>query len=338
MSIRDFVDAEAGTQSRQIFWDRDIYEKELERVFGRCWLFLTHESLIPKAYDYILAKMGEDEVIVWRQPDGSVKAFLNQCRHRGNRLCVVEGGSARALACAYHGWAYNSDGGLRQVPLEKEAYGPHFDKSQWGLRPIPLVESLHGFVFGCMDPEAPGLRDYLGDAAWYFDAWTDAPGGVELIGPPSRSIMRTNWKYPPEGFATDVYHVGVTHASILKVGGRVNVQQLHATPGIGVQVATQNGHGMCVTFGRQYNLLRQLAPELEGYLPDRSADEIDPGKGKAYESMYLGHWNGTIFPNCSFLVGLNMFKTWNPIGPDKIEVMSWVIADKNSSTPKPSAG
>ena len=331
-SPADLIDPREGTHSRRIFWDRDIYERELERVFGRCWLFLTHESLIPEPGRYVLAKMGEDEVIVWRQEDGGVKVFLNQCRHRGARLCMTEGGKARALACPYHGWAYNSDGSLRPVPLAKEAYGRHFDPTKWGLREIARVEVLHGFVFACMDPDAPTLREYLGDGAWYFDALADVPGGIELLGPPARSVMRTNWKYPAEGFAGDVYHVGVTHASIMKaVSGRSITQTMHAGDDLGVQVATQHGHGFTVQFSRQHTLLKQLAPELEELLPDRTLEEVDPAKGAAYAKAYAGHWNATLFPNCSFLLGLNVFKVWNPLGPHEIEVLSWVISEKRLS-------
>ena len=31
--------------------------------------------------------MGEDPVIVSRQRDRSIRVFLNQCRHRGMRIC-----------------------------------------------------------------------------------------------------------------------------------------------------------------------------------------------------------------------------------------------------------
>ena len=67
--IHKLVDVRNGRQSRRIFWDRDIYERELTHVFGRCWQFLTHETLIPNTGDYVVTKMGEDEVVVLRQAD-----------------------------------------------------------------------------------------------------------------------------------------------------------------------------------------------------------------------------------------------------------------------------
>ena len=51
--IPNLVDNVASNQSREIFWDKDVYNLELERVFGRSWLFLGHESLLPKPGDFI---------------------------------------------------------------------------------------------------------------------------------------------------------------------------------------------------------------------------------------------------------------------------------------------
>ncbi len=94
--LRSLVNWEEGKIGPEIFVSDEIYRLEQERIFGRSWLFLAHDSMIPKAHDFFATYMGGDPVLVTRQPDGSVKAFLNVCRHRGMRVCRAEEGK-RAL-------------------------------------------------------------------------------------------------------------------------------------------------------------------------------------------------------------------------------------------------
>jgi 3-phenylpropionate/trans-cinnamate dioxygenase subunit alpha len=121
--------------------------------------------------------------LVVRDSAGTVCAFLNVCRHRGNRLCRADVGNTACFTCAYHGWTYSNDGQPEGVPSLKEAYFDELDPMQWGLIPVAQLDSYKGLLFATFDPTVPPLRDYLGEVAWYLDIFFDRrEGGIEVIG------------------------------------------------------------------------------------------------------------------------------------------------------------
>src|SRR5688572_2972125 len=152
------VDLSTGMVSRRVFADEAVYRQEQERVFGRCWLFLAHESMIPQPNDYVTNYMGEDSVVVCRDPQGRVRAFLNTCTHRGNRVCLFDEGNALSWTCTYHGWSFNTEGRLVGVPFFDEAYYGELNRDALGLVAVPRVETFGGLVFGCWDADAVSLE------------------------------------------------------------------------------------------------------------------------------------------------------------------------------------
>src|SRR5258708_32533409 len=169
--MRGLVDAEKGLVSRRIFIEPEIYQQDLERIFARWWLFLCHKSQIPHPGDFFTTYMGEDPVLVVRDTQGQVRAFLNVCRHRGNRLCRADTGNAASFTCAYHGWTYRNDGRLAGVPYMKEAYHNELDRGRWGLVPVAQLANYKGLWFPTFDAAAPPLPDYLVARAWFLDTF-----------------------------------------------------------------------------------------------------------------------------------------------------------------------
>ncbi|MBM3941007.1 MAG: aromatic ring-hydroxylating dioxygenase subunit alpha, partial [SAR202 cluster bacterium] len=64
--LQGYVDEKRGLVSREVYVNEEIYKLEQERVFARVWLFVGHESQIPKPGDYFVGRMGEESVIMTR--------------------------------------------------------------------------------------------------------------------------------------------------------------------------------------------------------------------------------------------------------------------------------
>ena len=72
---------------RSVYADPAIFELEMDRVFGRAWLVLGHDSQAPKAGDYFTTRMGKEPVIVVRH-DAGIRVLINRCAHRGSMVCA----------------------------------------------------------------------------------------------------------------------------------------------------------------------------------------------------------------------------------------------------------
>ena len=160
LPIDQTIDLEHGTISREIFVSPDYHRAELEKLFTRAWLFVGHESQIPKPGDFFVSRMGDESVILCRDAQGAVHVFLNSCRHRGMKVCRYEQGNTSLFVCPYHSWSYTTDGKLQGVPLYRVLY-------EGTLRARGLVADrgrrswrcYKGTVWASWDPQAPDFLD-----------------------------------------------------------------------------------------------------------------------------------------------------------------------------------
>lgn len=339
VDVASVFDRETGTMDATIYSDPAIYQLELERIFARSWLFLGHEGMIPKFGDYIVTTMAEDSVIVSRQGNGSIAVFLNQCRHRGNRLCLADMGNSKSFRCTYHGWVYDNAGRLVGMPHEADGYHNELNKAEWGAVQVPRVQTYKGLIFGNWDPDAPALATALGPVAWYIDSIVDSSeGGIELTGP-HRHTVSGNWKWQAEQHGTDFYHAAVSHTSAFAAlapegAPPPSYEYVFSADEQGLQFGMpEHGHGASGwVFGRNDGLVAQAlqfppAPAPE-YLAGPARDEMRERLGDVRTDQ-MGSLVFTVFPNVSFHRGARYLRVWNPRGPDHCEVWHYMILDKD---------
>src|SRR5688572_13568697 len=137
----------------------ELYENEIRAIFPRSWLYVGHQSEIPRSGDYFLFEIAGESVIVVRGQGGAINALLNVCRHRGSRICDQPAGHEARLVCRYHGWTYGLDGTLRaaaHMPVD-------FDRTALGLRRVQarLLEGLIFINFAADPPPFSLLEDDL---------------------------------------------------------------------------------------------------------------------------------------------------------------------------------
>ncbi len=197
-----------------LYTDAAVFEAEMTRIFYGGWVFVGHDSEVPTAGEYVRRTLGREEVLMVRQRDGRVAVLANRCAHRGNMLCIRNHGKERYLTCAYHGWVYDLEGALKDVPYPG---GFPKDKSEFRLRSL-RVESYRGFVFATFNEAAPPLQEHLGRAIALIDRACDMSptGRIKLSAGWVKQRFYANWKMLPEN-DTDGYHVNDVHASFAQV-------------------------------------------------------------------------------------------------------------------------
>jgi len=200
---------------RRAYADPEVFALEQERIFGRLWLYVAHESQLQKPGDFVRTRLAQHEVLVTRHQDGKIYVLHNRCPHRGARLCMVDRGSSRLLTCPYHAWAFRPDGTLSAVPHPK-SYPASFSLAdpQNHMQRVNNVESYRGFAFANLADDAPPLAKHLGPMREVIDNLIErAPDGEIEIADSSFTLeYHGNWKLHMEN-ANDIFHPSFVHSS-----------------------------------------------------------------------------------------------------------------------------
>ena len=328
-----------GMVPAHVYSDPAVFAVERERVFGRSWVFLAHESEIAAPGDYVVRRIVDDSLIVVRDEAGEVRVHFNMCLHRGMQVCRAEVGNAAVFRCPYHAWSYRNDGTLAGLPFHDDAYGGEavLARDEHRLLPPAQVETYNGLIFVCLSPDTPPLREFLGDFAYYLDLYTrHSASGIELHGP-QRWRINANWKIGCENFVGDMYHTPFTHRSVVDIDLFREPKANKRKEGV-VYFAGKGG-------GTTYKLPAGDFRERMRYVG--YPDEMIARMAKAWTTSQhrLVADDGfmvsaaTAFPNLSFVhnwpqvrsdgnvVPFISLRQWQPVSATETEVLSWFAVD-----------
>lgn len=143
--------------------------REIEVLFRQFPIVMGHASDVAQPGDFFTHDATGVPVLVTRDTEGTLRAFLNVCRHRGARVEGQACGHARTFSCPYHSWTYGLDGKLRGIPQPAGFEG--VDRSKLGLVELPAWERF-GLIW--VMPSVP-------EAPVDIDAWL-APMAEQLQG------------------------------------------------------------------------------------------------------------------------------------------------------------
>lgn len=186
------------------YTDPALFEQERLKIFKENPQLVCFSPDLPGPGSFYTFDDLGVPVLLTRDQDGQVNAFLNACSHRGARL--KEGcGKSNAISCPYHAWGFDLKGKLRTI-YKEDTFGC-IDKSFYNLVKLP-VEEKYGMIYVGLDPDMKFTIDgHIGDLAPYFEMWNFDQ--MNLVNS-HEWRMKTNWKLALDTFC-EGYHFGPLH-------------------------------------------------------------------------------------------------------------------------------
>ncbi len=318
--------------ARSNYVDPRIFEREMEGIFSKCWLYVGHDSELKANDAFEMRRVGGRSVIFLRDRGGVVRCFLNVCPHRGAQITRHRNGQARNFTCIYHGWTFENTGKVKLVS-EAETYPESFHAEGNDLVPVPRFESYRGFWFLNFDRGAIPLEEFLGGAREYIDMVVDqSEEEMCVVDGVQEYSARANWKMLAEN-STDVLHVQALHPTDLDLirtnsGGAIVRGKLN-----GGGVSLGNGHSVVereATYGRPVAQWISLwGEQAKAEIEQVYARLVRQFGTERADRMAKRSRNLLIFPNLVINDIMSVtVRTFQPLAADYMEVSVWSLAPK----------
>lgn len=287
-----------------LYRDPAVFERELAAIWYKVWVYVGHESEIPEPGDFVRRAIGLQPVILVRGADGGIKVFFNRCRHRGNMVAHAEHGCAKTFRCPYHGWTYANTGELLE-PTFEEGYDSNLDRADFGLTPLPRVDSYRGLVFASISPEGISLDEHLGGVKEFIDLFMDLSpvGKIDVKAGIQKLRYGGNWKFMPENSMEGDYHGPFIHRVAFELHSKrtgLDISSLYENEIPDVIRSLPGGH--MVEDYRQATFAPPKRPPSEARLAYAAQMEQRYGKEKARALLSTMAPLIYVFPNLLYLM------------------------------------
>ncbi len=192
------------------YTSEERFAEERDKIFRKLPKIMCHASELAEPGDFVRKDFAGQPLLLTRDKDGAVHAFLNVCRHRGTRLVDDASGCAHRFSCPYHAWTYGSDGRLLAAPHLAEGF-PDLDKSSLNLKELACQERF-GFIWVEADAETPT------DLDTYLEGLGPEIAALQIdrmkIAAEDTLLCKANWKILMEG-GIEAYHFKIAHRATI---------------------------------------------------------------------------------------------------------------------------
>jgi phenylpropionate dioxygenase-like ring-hydroxylating dioxygenase large terminal subunit len=218
--LREVSTADLGSKEIPVgeYVSPEFHQREIDAIWTKLWQMACRMEDLPEVGDTVLYDIADRTLLLVRTKPDEIKAYPNSCLHRGRQLRDVDG-NVPELRCPYHGFCWNLDGSLKDLPCSWDF--EHVDQANFNL-PEYKVATWEGFVFINLDPNARPLEEQLGDVIRYMAVarprLSDRFKAVHVV-----KHMRCNWKVALEAFL-ESFHVLATHPQSVTYFGDINSQ------------------------------------------------------------------------------------------------------------------
>ncbi|PHM19649.1 MAG: Rieske (2Fe-2S) protein [Curvibacter sp. PD_MW3] len=314
----------------RVFSDEQIYQAEQEKIFkGPTWNYLCLEVDLDEVNTSVTGWIGETPIIVSRDGEGKIHAFVNRCSHKGALVCLEKKHRGSVLTCVYHAWTYDLKGKLRGVAFRKGIHGSggmpeDFSEDRHALQAIRITV-FAGIVFGTFSDQTPPIQEYLGVEAAEF-LGSSMQGDLKVLGRHSQ-IIHNNWKLYAEN-VRDTYHATLLHTFYTSF--KINRLDMDG----GILLSPSKLHAISYSKKRTWTENAEYA-DAQVHSAKYESRLENPQLLQAWDERPHGitHSIQTVFPTLVSQFTLNSLavRVYLPKGVDKTELL-WIFLGKKSDT------